>query len=76
MNTVVNDALISFEEFIGLPAKQACLVLGVAYVTYAHYRSGSRGLPGYHERHIANLRKMNARQLQEIIKEVCHGNNR
>jgi hypothetical protein len=68
----LNTDLATFERFIGLPAKQACLVLGVAYVTYAHYRSGHRELPGYHAQHIKNLQKMNPRQLQEIIKEVCN----
>ena len=69
----VNPILIEFEAFVGLAPNRACLVLGIAYVTYAHYRSNSRRLPGYHQRHILNLRKMNKRQLSEIIREVCDG---
>ena len=69
----MNPTLLEFESFVGLAPRRACLVLGIAYVTYAHYRSNFRPLPGYHKRHILNLRKMNKRQLSEIIEEVTHG---
>ena len=67
----MNQTLVEFEAFVGLLPPKACLVLGIAYVTYAHYRSNMRRLPPYHQRHILNLRKMNQRQLNEIIREVC-----
>jgi hypothetical protein len=64
---------MQFEEFLGVGPPTACLVLGVAYVTYAHYRSNSRALPGYHQRHIANLRRMTPKQMKSIIEEVRLG---
>lgn len=73
-HSCVNQTLVDFEQFVGLPPNKACLMLGVAYVTYAHYRSDMRPLPPYHQRHIRNLKKMNKRQLAEIINEVLNGN--
>jgi hypothetical protein len=69
----VNQTLIDFELFVGLSPPKACLMLGIAYVTYAHYRSGHRVLPGYHRRHILNLRKMTRKQIDEIVREVGCG---
>lgn len=70
----MNKTLVRFEQFINMPANVACLVLGIAYVTYAHYRNESRPLPGYHRRHILNLARMDRSQLDAIIEEVRNGN--
>ena len=69
----VNQTLVEFEQFVGLEPVRACRLLGIAYVTYAHYRNNSRELPPYHQRHIRNLGHMTPRQLEAIINEVCSG---
>ena len=69
----MNQVLVAFEESVGLPPKQACLLLGIAYVTYAHYRSGLRPLPPYHVRHIATIGLLNQRQLKTLIEDVTNG---
>jgi hypothetical protein len=69
----VNKTLVEFEQLLGLEPVRACRVLGVSYVTYAHYRNNSRELPPYHRRHIRNLGYMTRRQLDAIITEVCSG---
>jgi hypothetical protein len=66
----MQQLLSEFEGHTGLVPKQACLLLGIAYVTYAHYRSGTRELPYYHIRHIHTIYRLSGRQLQELIKEV------
>ena len=48
----MNETLITLERTIGLGATYAARLLGVAYPTYAQYRSGRRELPLYHQRHI------------------------
>lgn len=66
----MNTTLIEFEHHVRLPAKHACRLLGVAYVTYIHYRNGSRELPQYHVRHILVIYMLNEAQLQQLIQEV------
>lgn len=69
----MQETLAEFEAHVELPAKQACLLLGIAYVTYAHYRSGAREMPAYHRRHIRTIYMLNGRQLRDLKKEVAHG---
>lgn len=49
---MASNFLISFEQLIGHGPVKAARALGVAYPTYAAYRSASRVLPKYHVNHI------------------------
>lgn len=67
------EELSEFEQHVGLPPKQACRLLGIAYVTYAHYKSGMRPFPPYHSRHIRTIMMLNRTQLRQLIAEVSDG---
>lgn len=67
------QTLIDFEKYVGLPPAQACRLLGIAYVTYAHYRSEFRALPGYHSRHIRTIYMLSDTQLTTLKSEVADG---
>ncbi len=69
----MNDTLIQFEASIGLGATFAARVLGVAYPTYAQYRSGRRPLPLYHKRHIEALHLLPPKVLMTLIERHAHG---
>jgi hypothetical protein len=69
----VKKMLVTFENHIGLGSTYAARLLGVAYPTYAAYRSGSRALPEYHERHIQALMLLDGRSLKKLIEEHAHG---
>lgn len=51
----MNTTLIKFEKRVNLGPTYAARLLGVAYATYAQYRSGRRVLPRYHRNHIDAL---------------------
>lgn len=51
----MNATLLQLEKATGLGPTYAARLLGVAYPTYAQYRSGRRPLQLYHERHIEAL---------------------
>lgn len=79
MNTSVqqpNESIVAFEQKTGLTAMDAHLLLGIAYCTYAHYRSGMRTLPGYHMRHMRTISMLTSSQLKTLIAEVCNGVHR
>lgn len=67
----MNAILLRFEKSIGLGATYAARLLGVAYPTYAQYRSGRRELPLYHERHIEALLRLSDSELTGLIEK--HG---
>ena len=67
----MNAILLRFEKSIGLGATYAARLLGVAYPTYAQYRSGRRELPLYHERHIEALLRLPEVELTGLIEK--HG---
>lgn len=67
----MNAILLCFEKSIGLGATYAARLLGVAYPTYAQYRSGRRELPLYHERHIEALLRLPVTELTGLIEK--HG---
>lgn len=69
----MNETLVSFETYAKLGPTFVARLMGIAYVTYAHYRSGKRELPLYHERHIAVLRMLSKVDLQRLIEK--HGNS-
>lgn len=69
------EPILHFER-LPIPPGSAHLLLGIGRSTYAHYRSGLRELPGYHVRHMRTIAMLDARTLNKLIKEVCHGLHR
>lgn len=65
----MNSELVDFENFIKREPPEACKVLGVAYSTYAQYRSELRKLPKYHRNHIKSLKLVPSRALDRLIAE-------
>lgn len=65
----MNATLTAFEAAAGLGPTRAARLLGVAYPTYAQYRSGRRALPRYHQRHVQALLALDKRALDALIEE-------
>ncbi len=70
----MNEILLHFEKAIGLGPTFAARLLGVAYPTYAQYRSERRELPKYHQHHIEALLLLPHTSLVKLIKEHARGN--
>lgn len=66
---MANKILLDFERRVGLGSTSACKLIGIAYPTYAAYRSNSRPLQPYHRNHVADLLLLPKRTLQQLIKE-------
>jgi hypothetical protein len=64
-----NKILVEFERHVALGSTTACRLIGMAYPTYAAYRSGLRKLPLYHKNHIEDIRRLPRRLLKELINE-------
>ncbi|ALA45460.1 hypothetical protein ADP64_000010 [Achromobacter phage phiAxp-2] len=62
------------EKHTGLGATQTALLLGVAYPTYAQFKSGLRDMKPYHERHIQALLLLPRSRLAQLIGEHVYGN--
>lgn len=75
MNTrpSMNETVIAFEAHLELAPRAAARVLGVGYSTYAHYRSGMRPLPRYHQYHMQDLLALTRNRLLERIMERTNG---
>ena len=69
----MNLILVDFEKRTELGPTYACRLLGIAYPTYAHYRSEHRALPGYHALHIEHLLNAPAEYLQALIQKDVYG---
>lgn len=69
----MNDTLIHFEKTCGIGPTFAARLLGVAYPTYAQYRSGRRSLQQYHERHIEALLMLSKVARQKLIERHANG---
>lgn len=69
----INRTLLHFEKATGLGPTFAARLLGVAYPTYAQYRSGRRTLQHYHARHIEALLLLQEKPLRELIER--HAND-
>jgi protein tyrosine phosphatase (PTP) superfamily phosphohydrolase (DUF442 family) len=65
----VNTLLLELEKNYAIGPTFAARLLGVAYPTYAAYRSGSRALQLYHERHVQSLMMHSDAQRQQLIQE-------
>ena len=66
--------LLTLERRIALGPTYVARLMGLAYVTYAQYRSGRRELQLYHQRHIEALLVLPEGRLAELVKEHAHGN--
>ena len=69
----MNPTLTHFEQQIQLGPTRACRLIGVAYPTYAQYRSGRRTLPDYHRNHIQALLLLAPEHLAALIEEHVNG---
>jgi hypothetical protein len=70
----MNETLLLLERTTGLGPTKAARLLGVAYVTYAQYRSGYRPLQTYHARHIEVILLLSRRELERLIERHINGN--
>lgn len=68
----MNEVLVNFERVTGLGPTYAARLIGIAYVTYAQYRNGSRPLQLYHARHIEALLLLPHRDLSKLIERHAH----
>lgn len=63
----MNETLLRLEKATALGPTHAARLLGVAYPTYAQYRSGRRSLPKYHVRHIEVIMLLSDKNLHQLI---------
>lgn len=71
----MNEILLRLERATGLGPTKAARLLGVAYVTYAQYRSQHRSLQKYHARHIEAILLLSRRDLDRLIERYVHDSN-
>lgn len=69
----MNAHLKRLEHHTGLGPTKAARLMGLAYVTYAQCRCGSRPLKQYHERHVEALLLLSRQHLKNLIAEHTHG---
>lgn len=65
-----NQLLVEFEQKTELTAAGAAHVLGLAYPTYAAYRSGRRELPQYNVNQINQINLIAALSERAMIKYI------
>lgn len=65
----LNETLLKFERYSQLGPTYVARLLGVAYPTYAQYRSGRRELPLYHQNHIEVLYLLSKESLNHVIRD-------
>lgn len=69
----MNDCpLLAFEKHYDLGPVAASRVMGVAYVTYAQFRSGERPMKLYHQRHLEALMLLPAAARAQLINEHAY----
>ena len=59
--------LLDIENYLGLGPTKTARVLGIAYPTYAAYRSMSRELPEYHANQVHMLKMLDGRSLKSYL---------
>lgn len=74
MTTPLNPLLLELERHTALGPTYVVRLMGLAYVTYAQCRCGSRPLQLYHTRHVEALLKLEPKVLAALIKEYTNGN--
>lgn len=67
-----NTTLVNFESHTGLGPTFAAKLLGMPYITYAQYRSGTRPIKTQHIYHVEVLLLLDQKVLQKRIKEVVY----
>lgn len=70
---MLNKALVQFEAQVGLGPTYVARMFGIAYPTYAAYRSGSRELPDYHRNQIELIMLLSDHARQKYIKDYAYG---
>ena len=65
----MNDDLLAYEHLYSLGPVAASRVFGVAYVTYAQFRSGERPMMLYHQRHLEALMLLPAAARARLIND-------
>lgn len=73
MPHVKNDLILELEDACGMGPTRVARLIGSAYPTYAAYRSGTRELPLYHQRHIECLLLLPQPILFNLIEKHIHG---
>jgi hypothetical protein len=74
MTTPHNPLLLELESHTALGPTYAARLMGLAYVTYAQCRCGSRPLKLYHARHIEALLRLEPKVLRALIQDHTNGN--
>lgn len=72
----LHPALIALERHTGLGPTFVARLLGMAYVTYAQVRCGSRELQLYHARHVESLMLHDEQTMQTLIERHARGNKK
>lgn len=68
-----NEHIRQLEDRTGLGPTRVARLLGVAYITYAHWRSGSRPMQPYHARHIEAVLLLGDEALDQLIRKHVDG---
>lgn len=69
----MNLILTTLEERSELGPTKAATLLGIAYPTYAQYRSGRRELPAYHVNQVELICMLTQKQLTDYIERKVRG---
>lgn len=69
----LNLILTTLEEMTHLGPTKVAVLLGIAYPTYAQYRSGRRELPAYHTNQAELLHLLTRDQLAAYIERKVYG---
>lgn len=73
MRAEPNPTLTDFERRINLGPTFAARLLGLPYITYAQYRSGTRDIKLCHVRHIEVILLLTPDVLKRLIEKEVHG---
>lgn len=70
----MNQFMIDFEAHVGLGPVRVAQLLGIAYITYAQYKSSRRELPPYHRHHMLALWLLYEHgMLPQHLKDITNG---
>jgi hypothetical protein len=74
MRTEPNPTLIDFERQTELGPTFAARLLGLPYISYAQYRSGTREIKPCHIKHIEVILLLDGETRKKLIQKEVHGN--
>lgn len=63
----MNPVLTAFEAKLGLGPVKAARLLGIAYSTYAQYRSCRREIPAYVEHHVETVMLLDRETVMKVV---------